>query len=106
MTTEITVQDLKRRLDAKETVTLLDVRDDWETKLARLEHAAHIPVTEIEHRLDELDPNDEIVVYCHHGIRSAAVADFLRRAGYPKAVNLAGGLDHWAQVVDPSMRRY
>ena len=50
-------------------------------KLARLEHAAHIPVVEIEHRLDELDPADEIIVYCHHGIRSAAVADFLRRAG-------------------------
>ena len=81
-------------------------RDDWETKLARLEHAAHIPVVEIEHRLDELDPGDEIIVYCHHGIRSAAVADFLRRAGYPKAVNLTGGLDLWAETVDPSMRRY
>jgi adenylyltransferase/sulfurtransferase len=89
MTTEITVQDLKRRLDAKDTVTLLDVRDDWETRLARLEHSAHIPTTEIEHRLDELDPNDEIVVYCHHGIRSAAVADFLRRAGSPKASRTA-----------------
>ena len=45
---------------------------------------------EIEHRLDELDPADEIIVYCHHGIRSAAVADFLRQAGYPKAVELDG----------------
>jgi rhodanese-related sulfurtransferase len=90
MTTEITPQELKKRLDAREPVTLLDVRDEWETRLARLEHAAHIPVVEIEHRLDELDPTDEIIVYCHHGIRSAAVADFLRRAGYP-AVNLTGG---------------
>ena len=106
MTTEITPQELKRRLDARDPVTLLDVRDEWETKLARLEHAAHISVVEIEHRLDELDPADEIIVYCHHGIRSAAVADFLRRAGYPKAVNLTGGLDLWAEAVDPSMRRY
>ena len=106
MTTEITPQELKKRLDAREPVTLLDVRDEWETKLARLEHAAHIPVVEIEHRLDELDPADEIIVYCHHGIRSAAVADFLRQAGYPKAVNLTGGLDLWAEAVDPSMRRY
>ena len=45
-------------------------------------------------------------MYCHHGIRSAAVADFLRRAGFPKAVNLTGGLDLWAETVDPSMRRY
>ncbi len=101
MTTEITPQELKKRLDARDAVTLLDVRDEWETKLARLEHAAHIPVVEIEHRLDELDPADEIIVYCHHGIRSAAVADFLRQAGYPKAVNLTGGLDLWAETVDP-----
>ncbi len=53
MTTEITPQELKKRLDARDAVTLLDVRDDWETKLARLEHATHIPVVEIEHRLDE-----------------------------------------------------
>jgi len=106
MTTEITPQDLKQRLDARDALVLLDVRDGWETKLARLENSAHIPVEEVEHRLDELDPKDEIVVYCHHGIRSAAVADFLRRAGYPKALNLAGGLDYWAQSVDPSMRRY
>ena len=82
-------------------MTLLDVRDEWETKLARLEHAAHIPVVEIEHRLDELDPADEIIVYCHHGIRSAAVADFLRQAGFPKAVNLTGGLDLWARQSIP-----
>ncbi len=84
MTTEITPQELKKRLDARDTVTLLDVRDDWETKLARLEHAAHIPVVEIEHRLDELDPADEIIVYCHHGIRSAAVADFSAGQATPR----------------------
>lgn len=106
MATEITPQELKRRLDAKESLTLLDVRDDWETKLARLEHAAHIPTSEIEFRIDELDANDEIVVYCHHGVRSAAVADYLRRAGYPKAINLTGGIDLWAQTVEPGMRRY
>jgi len=106
MPTDITPVDLKRRIDAREPLVLLDVRDDWETKLARLDNAAHIPVVEIEYRLDELNPEDEIVVYCHHGVRSAAVADYLRRAGYPKAVNLSGGLDEWAQTVDPSMRRY
>ena len=54
MTTEISPQDLKRGSTPKPPVTLLDVRDDWETRLARLDHAAHIPVEEIEHRLDEL----------------------------------------------------
>ena len=52
------------------------------------------------------NPEDEIVVYCHHGVRSAAVANFLRGQGFAKAVNLAGGLDLWAQSVDRAMRRY
>ena len=57
-------------------------------------------------KIQELDPADEIVVYCHQGVRSAAVAAFLREQGFAKAVNLAGGLDLWARTVDPSMRRY
>ena len=85
---------------------LLDVRQDWETKLCRLADAVHIPIEEIELRTDELDPKDEIVVYCHQGVRSAAVADYLRQLGFAKAANLAGGLDHWARTVDPTMRRY
>jgi rhodanese-related sulfurtransferase len=54
---------------------------------------------------DELSRDEDIVVYCHHGVRSAAVAGYLRQLGF-NAVNLAGGLDAWAQSVDPSMRRY
>ena len=63
------------------------------------------PIEEIEFRTTELDPADEIVVYCHHGVRSAAVANFLRQQGF-KAVNLAGGLDFWARAIDPKMKRY
>ena len=103
--TDITPQDLKARLDRRDPMVLLDVRDDWETALCRLDNATHIPVEEIEFRTAELDPADEIVVYCHHGVRSAAVAGFLRRQGF-KAVNLEGGLDQWARAVDPKMKRY
>jgi len=56
--------------------------------------------------VEELSPDDAIVVYCHHGIRSAAVANYLRGLGFAKAVNLAGGLDYWAQTIDRAMRRY
>jgi rhodanese-related sulfurtransferase len=103
---EITPQDLKRRLDAPGAPMLLDVRQDWETKLCRLPNAVHIPIEEIEMRTDELDPDSEIVVYCHAGVRSAAVADYLRQLGFKSVRNLAGGLDAWAQRVEPSMRRY
>jgi len=106
MPDDISARELKERLDRRQPLVLLDVRDGWETKLCRLENATHIPVDEIELRVDELNREDEIVVYCHHGVRSAAVANYLRQLGYAKAVNLAGGLDHWAQAIDPTMRRY
>ena len=103
--TDISPQDLKARLDRRDPLVLLDVREDWERALCRLENAIHIPIEEIEFRSAELDPGDDIIVYCHHGVRSAAVADFLRQQGF-KAVNLAGGLDQWARTLDPEMKRY
>ncbi|HVG79303.1 MAG: rhodanese-like domain-containing protein [Candidatus Rokuibacteriota bacterium] len=104
---EISPQELKARLDAKNAPTLVDVRQDWETKLCRLPNALHIPIEELELRTEELNPQDEIVVYCHQGVRSAAVAQFLRdRLGFQNVKNLSGGLDLWARTVDPSMRRY
>jgi rhodanese-related sulfurtransferase len=106
MEDHVTPEGLKARLDRHEPVVLLDVRQDWETRLCRLENSTHIPIEEIELRVDELNPDDEIVVYCHQGIRSAAVAEYLRQLGFRNVKNLAGGLDHWARAVDPSMPRY
>ena len=103
---EITARELKTRLDGPGAPLLLDVRQDWETKLCRLPNAVHIPIEEIEVRTDELNADDEIVVYCHQGVRSAAVAEYLRQLGFKSVRNLAGGLDAWARSVDPGMRRY
>jgi rhodanese-related sulfurtransferase len=103
---EITPQELKARLDGNDRPVLVDVREDWETKLCRLDNALHIPIEELEFRTEELDPADDIVVYCHHGVRSAAVADYLRQLGFTRVRNLSGGLDAWARAVEPTMRRY
>jgi rhodanese-related sulfurtransferase len=103
---EISPEDLKARLDRNEAPVLLDVRQDWETQLCRLPNALHIPIEELELRVEELNAQDEIVVYCHQGVRSAAVADYLRSLGFANVRNLTGGLDFWARAVDPSMRRY
>lgn len=103
---EISPQELKARIDATGAPILVDVRQDWETKLCRLPDAVHIPIEEIEFRTDELNPEDEIVVYCHQGVRSAAVAHYLRGLGFKNVRNLMGGLDAWARTVDPGMRRY
>jgi rhodanese-related sulfurtransferase len=103
---EISPAELKTRLDRHEAPLLLDVRQDWETQICRLPNAVHIPIEELERRVDELDPQDSIVVYCHQGVRSAAVAEYLRSVGFRDVQNLSGGLDLWARTIDPSMRRY
>ena len=103
---EISPHDLKARLDRHEAPLLLDVRQDWETQLCRLPNAVHIPIEELELRVAELNSQDEIVVYCHQGVRSAAVAEYLRSLGFRDVSNLSGGLDLWARTIDPSMRRY
>ena len=103
---EISPQDLKARLGQADAPMLLDVRQDWETQLCRLPNAVHIPIEELELRVEELNAQDEIVVYCHMGVRSAAVAEYLRSLGFAKVRNLTGGVDSWARVIDPSMRRY
>jgi adenylyltransferase/sulfurtransferase len=103
---EITPQELKVRLDGADRPVLVDVREDWETKLCKLPNAVHIPIEELELRTEELNPGDDIVVYCHHGVRSAAVAGYLRQLGFTRVRNLTGGVDAWARSVEPSMRRY
>ena len=106
MGAEITPQELKARFDRNERPVLLDVREGWETQICRLDSAVHIPIEEIELRVEELRPDEEIVVYCHQGVRSAAVAEYLRALGFKDVKNLAGGLDLWARTIDPAMRRY
>jgi adenylyltransferase/sulfurtransferase len=102
---EISPPELKRRLDAGVAPAILDVREPWEHELAAIPGARLIPMDQLQWRVDELDREREIVVHCHHGQRSAAVVQWLRRQGIP-AVNLAGGIDGWALEVDPTLRRY
>jgi rhodanese-related sulfurtransferase len=102
---EISPLELKARLEARPAPDLLDVREDWEHALVTLPGARLIPIDELTGRLGELDPGREVVVYCHHGLRSAAAVAWLRRQQIP-AVNLAGGIDAWALEVEPGLPRY
>ena len=74
--------------------------------LAPMPRAMHLPMDELQDRLDELDPEKETVVVCHHGVRSLSVTVFLRNQGFKKVSSLAGGIDLWSLVVDPSVPRY
>ena len=87
-------------------VMLLDVREHDERATARIEPSLHIPMNEVPRRLAEIPGNRRIVVYCHHGGRSALVASFLEARGYHDVVNLSGGIDDWSLAVDPRVPRY
>jgi rhodanese-related sulfurtransferase len=104
--TEISVQELKRRRDAKEDLVLLDVREPDEVATASIAGATVIRMSEIPLRLAELPHERPIVVMCHHGGRSANVTNFLNANGYPNAVNLDGGIDAWSAQIDPAIARY
>jgi rhodanese-related sulfurtransferase len=102
---DITVRELKSRLDAGDKPVLLDVREPWEFELARLEGSKLIPMSQLQERFTELDPASETVVICHHGNRSAYITRALQGAGFENVLNLEGGLDAYSSV-DESVPRY
>jgi len=104
---QISVQELKRKLDAKEDVFVLDVREPHEYLIANL-GAPQIPVGEVERRVGELaaQKNREVVVHCRSGARSQKAALILKQAGFSNVSNLAGGILAWADKIDPSMPKY
>lgn len=102
----LTPAELQRRVAAGEDLVLLDVREHEELAICRIEGATHIPMSELSVRHVELDPARPTVCICHHGVRSANVAAALERLDFDELYNLAGGVDRWAEEVDPSMARY
>ncbi len=102
----LTPRELAARLAASEAPLLLDVRNDFEWRLCRLEGALLLPLDELPGRLAELDPQRETLVYCHTGVRSAYAAEYLRRQGFRRVGNLLGGIHRWALDVDPSLPTY
>lgn len=104
---QISARELKSYLDeTPEPPLLLDVREPWEFHTCHLEPSTHIPMGQLWGNYRELDPQQEIVVICHHGIRSQRVCFFLEQYGFSNVINLAGGLDAWARDVDPAMPVY
>jgi len=103
----ITPAELKARLNQGKNFRLIDVREADEWAIAKLPEAELVPLSQFQQLAPQkLDPDDEIVVYCHHGMRSARAQSFLKAQGYEKVLNLTGGIDAWSLQVDPSVKRY
>ncbi len=103
---EISPAELQAALGAGRPVTILDVREPHEYEIVRLEGSTLIPLRELPSRLTQLDARGDLVVLCHHGMRSMQAVALLRGAGFQHARSLAGGIDAWAVEVDPSLARY
>lgn len=100
--------DVKSRLDGNESFLLLDCREADEYAQVRIEGSRLLPMSELAERARELDQyrDSPIVVYCHVGGRSLQVVAWLRKQGFRHAQSMAGGIDAWAQDIDPSLARY
>jgi adenylyltransferase/sulfurtransferase len=104
---DVTPLEVKAMRERGEDFRLIDVRelDEWNT--VRIDGAELIPLSQFQQLATaQLDPDEKIVLLCHHGMRSARAQGFLKSQGYANVLNLAGGIDAWAQQVEPGMKRY
>jgi len=103
---EMSVEELKAKIDRGDNFVLLDVREPHEVEIAALPGSVRIPLRQLPEQLDRLDPAAEIVVHCKLGPRSTRAVKLLREAGFPRVWNLSGGIDRWAERIDPGVPRY
>ncbi len=105
---QITVEETKKKLDAGKIV-LIDVREEWENKLTKIDGSLLIPLRQLPYKINEikkLAKEKDIVVYCHHGNRSAFAAELLRRNRIKNARTMSGGIEDWSRKIDDKIARY
>ncbi len=104
---EIAPEAVKIMSGRGDSFVLLDVREPWEHQIAQIDGAILIPMGDVPSRAhQELDPEEHIIVYCHHGVRSMNVTAWLRQQGFEKAQSMAGGIDAWSRRVDGKVPVY
>ena len=103
---EILPREVKQRLDKGEKMLLVDVREPHEFALCKIDGAVLIPMGTIPANLQKLDTDEDVICFCHHGMRSMDVANWLRAQGVKSAKSMAGGIDRWSLEIDPNVPRY
>ena len=106
MIQDLNAERVAQRLRDEDPPLLLDVREPWERAIASVPESVSIPMGELPARLADLPEDRDIVVMCHHGNRSAQVAQWLGLQGFDRVANLSGGIDAWSTSVDPSIPTY
>lgn len=106
---EIQASELAKLLADQAPIFLLDCREDYEHKIARIEPSELIPMNTIPNNLNRIEglaEGKQLIVYCHHGVRSLNTVVWLRRQGLENAVSLSGGIERWSMEIDPKVPRY
>lgn len=103
---QCSAQQVQQRLQNGDALLLLDVREPNEYAYAHVEGSLHVPLRSLPERMHELNPEQDIVVLCHHGMRSQQACLFLQQYGYERLYNLTGGIDAWSVACDPNIPRY
>tara|TARA_Y100001970_G_scaffold181652_1_gene221072 strand:+ start:280 stop:606 length:327 start_codon:yes stop_codon:yes gene_type:complete len=103
---EKTPEEIKDILESDEKVVILDVREDWEYEICHLDNSLHIPMLQVEDKVETLNKDDTHIMVCHHGIRSRMIGKYLESVGFKNILNLSSGLEGWATDVDHTMKKY
>lgn len=98
--------EVKKILDSKNRTRLIDVREEWEYRIAHIENTELMPMSNFMKYLDQLNADDELIIYCHTGGRSANICRFLADKGFKNLINLKGGIEAWSNEIDQSVPRY
>jgi rhodanese-related sulfurtransferase len=98
--------DVKKILEENESARLIDVREEWEYQKAKIENSELMPLSNFITNLNNLSKDDNLIIYCHHGVRSLQVCNYLEKLGFKNLINLEGGIDAWSKEVDSSIPIY
>ena len=103
---EMSVQELKAKLDAKDDFVLIDIREPHELEISKLDEAMHIPMRDMPDEMEDMDTDREYVILCRTGSRSYRMVQYMMEEGFTNVYSLLGGINDWASKIDPSMQQY
>ncbi len=98
--------EVQSLLNSNQTYRIIDVREEWEYNLVKLDKAELMPLSKFAKIYEQLNPEEILIIYCHHGTRSYSICNFLKSKGYKNLINLKGGINAWSLQIDSSLTRY